>query len=354
MPLSAVDVVSPAFERMKSCLFQPFRLGQWLRLALVGLLAGEIGQSSGCSARMPLDLADVLSSQPSREFQGPLGPERSVLFLVGVALAVVLGLIVVVLFMYINSRMRFVLFDSIIDRECRVRQSWRRRGTPAFGYFLFQLLMTVVSILSLVVLFGIPLLAAFGLGWFENPRQHILALVLGGVVLVFVFLGWVLTMLLVHVLTKDFVVPQMAVDGVSVSTGWNRLWALMKEDKGGYAGYIGMKIALAIAAAIVMAIAGLIVAIVLLIPFGVVALVAVFAGQAAGLGWNPVTIAVGIVFAAIIFLLLFVLLCLVSVPAVFFFPAYSVYFFAERHAGLRALLYPPSPEPDLSSPSLQP
>ena len=43
MPFSAVDAISPAFEHTKRQLFQPFRIGQWVRLALVGLLAGELG-----------------------------------------------------------------------------------------------------------------------------------------------------------------------------------------------------------------------------------------------------------------------------------------------------------------------
>jgi hypothetical protein len=43
MPLSAVDVISPAFERMRQHLFRPFQLSQWFRLAIVGFLAGEMG-----------------------------------------------------------------------------------------------------------------------------------------------------------------------------------------------------------------------------------------------------------------------------------------------------------------------
>jgi len=37
-----VDSVTPAIEHTKEQLFRPFRFGQWTRLALVGLFAGEI------------------------------------------------------------------------------------------------------------------------------------------------------------------------------------------------------------------------------------------------------------------------------------------------------------------------
>jgi len=49
LTFSAVDAIYPAIEHTKKQLFQPFRLGQWTRLALVGLLAGELGSGGGCN-----------------------------------------------------------------------------------------------------------------------------------------------------------------------------------------------------------------------------------------------------------------------------------------------------------------
>ena len=350
MPLSAVDVVSPAFERMKSHLFKPFRLGQWLRLALVGFLAGEMGQSGGCSVRLPLEIL----SERSNQLQGPLGPPRGPLFFVIVVLAFLLLLVLGIIFAYINSRMRFVLFDSIVNGECRIRDFWRRRGAPAFSYFLFQILLSVIGVLSVSVILGIPLFIAFTLGWFRNPGQHILGFVLGGIILFVVFFIWVVTMVLVQVLTKDFVVPQMAIDGVSVSEGWSRLWPMMKQNQGAYAGYVGMKLLLVIAGAVITGIASFAAMILLLIPFGGIGLVAFLMGRAAGMGWNPVTIAIAVVFATIAILTLIFLVCLIAVPSIVFFPAYAYCFFAERHPALRALLYPPPPESDVSTLSPQP
>jgi hypothetical protein len=336
---------------MKRQLFQPFRWGQWLRFAVVGFLAGEMGQSSGCSARLPLDIASSIPR--SNEFQ-VIWPGRGPLFLIGILLAILLAAVLVVVLIYINSRMRFVLFDSIVDGACRIRDSWGRRGDPAFRYFLFQILFSVTAILSMAVLVGIPLLAAAALGLFRNPSQHILALVLGALVAGFLFIAWLITLLVVQVLTKDFVVPQMALDDVSVSEGWDRLLSLIKAEKAGYAGYVGMKILLNIAASIVLGIAGFIAILIILVPFGGIGVIGVLAGRAAGLDWNPVTLAIAIVFGTVAVLALVLVLSLVSVPAVVFFPAYSIYFLAERYPRLHALLYPNAAEPDLSSPSPQP
>ena len=67
-------------------------------------------------------------------------------------------------------------------------------------------------------------------------------------------------------MTKDFVVPQMALEGIGAMEGWRRLWPMIQAEKGGYAGYVGMKIVLAIGAGIVIGIVSVILALVVAIP----------------------------------------------------------------------------------------
>ena len=117
---------------------------------------------------------------------------------------------------------------------------------------------------------------------------------------------------------------------------------MMDAEKGGYAGYVGMKIVLAIAAGIIFGIIGLMVVAAVLIPVGGIGVVAVVAGKTAGLTWNLYTITAAAVLGLLAFFLLFYLLSLVSVPAIVFFPAYSIYFFASRYPQLSAALYPPA------------
>src|SRR5579863_7096027 len=132
-PRSAAAVIGPALEHTKRMLFRPFRLGQWWRLGLVGFLAGE-GGSSGCNIRQPWN-----SSSPSNhprtpavpDFNSFLGPQ----WLLKIELGIVLILIVMVVFMWIGSRMRFVLFDSVVSGECHVRAQWRRREVAGWRYF---------------------------------------------------------------------------------------------------------------------------------------------------------------------------------------------------------------------------
>jgi len=324
---SAIDAIRPAFTHAKEQLFQPFRLGQWLRLAMVGLLAGEMG-TAGCTFHVPSDFR----SSESRHLLAPdMFGEHALLLMVVIATAVLLLLTLWLIFLYISSRMRFVLFDSIVARNCRVRQYWRQRGEPAFRYFVWQILFSIGALLALTVVIAPPLIIGAAAGWFGNPGEHLAPLILGGIAVVLMIIALIIVLGLIHVLTKDFVVPQMALERATVLEGWKRLWAMMMAEKGGYLAYAGMKIVLTIATGIVTAIVGLIIVLLLLIPVGGIGVIAVFAGHAAGLTWSPVTIALAVVAGGIVVLAVIFLLSMISVPLIVFFPAYSVHFFAGRY-----------------------
>jgi hypothetical protein len=178
-------------------------------------------------------------------------------------------------------------------------------------------------------------------------------LILGGMALFFVLLLLVVVLMLIHVMTKDFVVPQMALEEIGAIEGWRRLLPRVKAEMGGYAAYIGMKIVMAIAAAIILGIVSAIVMLLFLIPIGGLGAVAVIGGMAAGLTWNLYTITIAVVAGSIAVFSLLYVISLVSVPAVVFFPAYSIYFFASRYPALDTLLHPALP-PAMPPPPLDP
>ena len=339
MPQNAVDSISPAFQHAKAQLFRPFRLGQWTRLALVGLFAGEMSSGGGCSNNFQIpthagaghrELA--LSAFPDPWVFGPL----LVVLLIAVPIAWLL-------FLYLSSRMRFILFDSVIAKHCEIRRMWRQRGEAAMRYFVWQIVLSLVSLAGMTLIVGIPALFAFSLGWFSEPRNHLAGLISGGIVVFFVFMGWVLLALLAHVFTKDFVVPQMALEGVSAFEGWSRLWKMLQSEKGGYAGYAGMKLLMAMGAAFAVGIVAVILLLVLLIPVGGLGAITVLTGRAAGLTWNVFTITLAVVAGCIFLLVFFYAVALISVPVIVFFPAYAIYFFAGRYPQLGNIIYPAPP-----------
>jgi len=254
---------------------------------------------------------------------------------------VIAALVFVVVMMYVSSVMRFILFDSVLSRECHIRQGWSRRQTPGLRYFWWQLGYSFATLAGMVILLGIPAGLAFAMGWFTAPREHVLGLVLGGIVMFFVVVIFFVTVAVVHVLTKDFVVPQMALEGIGAVEGWRRLWPMLQAEKGGYAVYVLMKIVLAIGAGIVVTVVSLILGLIVAIPTAGLAIVAVLTGKSAGLEWNALTITVAVVVGCILLAAFLYLLALIAVPVIVFFPAYAIYFFAPRYRALSLVLYPP-------------
>jgi hypothetical protein len=352
LPVSAVDLINPAFQHARQQLFRPFRFFQWVRLAFVGLLAGEMG-SGGCNFNYSFpSTSHPQSSDQSVGSASGLDPAM----LAGlITFFILAGLILFVVFTYINSVMRFILFDSIIARECHIRKGWNRHGRHGLQLFVWQILLALVFFAVIAILVGLGAALAWRLDWIAHPGEHVLSLVLGGCVALLLLFTSILAFSVIHVMTKDFVVPQMALEDISAMEGWRRLWGWLKKEKGGYAGYLGMKIVMAIGAAIALGMITLIIFFVLLIPIGGAGLLTVLAGKAAGLTWTLYTIALAVIAGCAALALFLFAASLISVPAVVFFPAYAIYFLAPRYPILAALLWPPPPPSETqSSPPAEP
>ncbi len=355
MPVSAVDCVQPALQHAREQLFTRFRFGQWSRLALVGILAAELhvggcnfgnfgsnwpriphkNQNEFLQSRVPNWLLPLNHAHISEHIAPFIG-----LIVVGIFAAIVLGFV----FLYINSVFRFILFDSVLRRECSIGEGWGKWRRAGGRFFLWQIVFQIAAWLFLLVLLGMPLALALAAGWTTDLRQHIGRLIVGVILLLGLCGVFVLTAAVVQVLARDFLVPIMALEDLDFADGWHRLLTMIRPEKGRYAVYLLLKLVLSIAAAILFGIIALIPALFIFVPAAAV----VIAGHVAGMGWNVTTISLAIIFGTLLLLLLIYLIALVSVPATVFFPAYALHFLAARYPNLDALLHPapapPAPE----------
>jgi len=351
VPVSAVDCVQPALQHAREQLFTRFRLGQWSRLALVGILAAEL-HVGGCNfgnfggnwpriphknrneflqSRVPHWLLHFHHAHISEHIAQFIG-----LIVVGIFAAIVLSFFL----LYINSVFRFILFDSVLRRQCSISEGWGKWQRAGGRFFLWQIVFQIADWLFLLVLVGVPLALALAAGWTTDLRQHIGRLIVGAILFVGLLLVFVLAAAVVQVLAKDFLVPIMALEDLDFADGWHRLLAMIGPEKGRYAVYLLLKLVLSIAAAILFGIIAIIPALFVVLP----AVVAVLAGHAAGMGWNVTTVSLAIIVGTLLLLLLIYLIALVSVPATVFFPAYALHFLAARFPNLDALLQPaPAP-----------
>jgi hypothetical protein len=350
VPLSAVDCIQPALQHTREQLFTRFRFGQWLRLALVGILAAEL-HVGGCN----FNGLNFPIHQPRRPTQGwvpssqlSLGWHSAIpshisqhigqfvgLIVVGIFALIILGFV----FLYISSVFRFILFDSVLRRHCSISEGWQKSHRAGGRFFLWQLVFQTIACLALAILIGLPLALALAAGWTTDIKQHIGRMIVGVVVFFGLFFIFGLTAVVVQLLAKDFLVPIMALENLDFADGWHRLLSIIRPEKGRFALYLLMKIVLSIAAAILFGIVALIPSVFVVGP----AVVAVLAGKAAGLGWTVTTISLTIIFGTMLILLLVYLIALVSVPATVFFPAYALHFLASRYPTLDILLHPAPP-----------
>jgi len=339
LPISAIDAISPAFQHTKQQLLQPFRAGEWAKLAFVGLLAGELTTGSCGNFN-----GNFHVPQHPNRFLAPaaLPNVDPALLVVLVVFLLLLGCVFWFALLYVNSVMRFILFDSVVARKCEIQNGWNRRQGPALHYFIWQIFFALAMGFGFIILIGVPAALAFASGWLTNPKQHLAPLILLGMAAFLAVAAFVVLLAVVHVLTKDFVIPQMALEKLSAFQAWSRLLRKLSAEKGAYAGYVVMKIVLALGVGIILGIVMTIVILVVLIPVGGLGAVAVFAGKAAGLGWNLYTITVAVVVGCILLAIILYVVSLISVPAIVFFPAYAIYFFAPRYPALEAALHPAS------------
>lgn len=297
MPLHAVEDVDDALDATRAFL-TPVDQTTWAKLAVVVLFVGGTGlnvfpfsAASGNGAGQPAgEVTDVPLDQVPWLFVGA----------VFVALLLV-GLV----FTLIGSIMEFVFLESLRNEEVRIRRYWRdhwRRGVRLFAFRLVLGLFVLGSFLLLVLPFVLPLLGVPVGGGF-------LVLAFLGFLPLFVVLGACVAV--VYAFTTSFVAPIMIIEDTGIIGGWRRLWPTITAHWKQYAAYAVVTFFLSIVAGIVVAILAAIGAIVLFVPFGLLAALAAvlffFVAEPVGIA----AFAVVVVLAAVAIIALF---ALVQVP----------------------------------------
>jgi hypothetical protein len=341
-------------------LFSPFRLGAWLKIGLIGLMGGgAIVSSGGSNFRAPV----IPRSGPHGDL--PRNAEDILRAIRNIHLAdyfhvivIVIGVIVVfaLIFLYLFCRFRFILFDSVVTAQPEIERGWRKYESQANRYFGFWLVFRLVTWGALVLVVGVPLWKAYKSGIFSGDNSlpiffaMIASVALGALVVGIAFA-------VVSTLAKDFVMPVMALDDLSVGDAWSAVWRVAASEPGAWAGYMGMKLLCAFGSSIALTIAFVIAAIPLVIvigiPVGILAVLGVVAFKAIGAVFGIIIFCVAVLLAVAGFICLLLIL---TAPISVFFTSYALYFFGGRYPKLAALLYPqplpPAPQPQ--TPGVQP
>ncbi|HEY3927679.1 MAG TPA: hypothetical protein VGL89_04855 [Candidatus Koribacter sp.] len=349
--LSATDAITPAFRHAWQQMFKPIRFAFWWRIAVLGLFTGEFAGGGGFSP--PSFPAQSGGTHRSNPFPAQLGWFTPTHIIEIAALGAVVVIVLTLIFVYINSILRFVLFDAVLHANPRIGEGWRKWRQQGRQFFTWQLLLALAGWMLVFVCLLLPLFFLFTshhIGFWFMDAIAVATLVLGFLVMV----GLGLALNIAAVLAKDFIVPMMALEGITWQEGWRRFRIISAGHAGEYVIYLLMKFVLRIAAGILHTIAMLIPIFILMIP----AVILIIAGVAIGAGSTAVVkallITVGIIGGVILFLVFLALSALAGAPIAYFFPAYSIYFFAGRYEPLGRIVFPPPPIPPPMMPEPNP
>lgn len=336
-PLSAIDVIPSAFKRTTARLFHPWRWAYWVRYALLCLATGEFA-GFGWTGTGNLNIPNRrLAMKAMGMLQPAAAPTRfwlqSPLIFAGISAGLlILGL----LWIYVASVCRFILFDAVLADRCRLREGWRRWRTAGRRLFGWELVLGFSMLAILLLVIGIPLLLAWRAGVFRDSREHFGMLLGGGVLLVLLAVLFLLAGALVNTLAIDFLVPLLALERLRIMEAWRRLLGMIRREKAAYLGYILMKIVFTVGSAVIF---GIVTLLVLVIPI-ILLTVIVVAVPLGGIHWNAFTIGVAGLLGILSVLALVFAVALVSAPSMVFFEAYALHFFGSRYEPLGSALNP--------------
>jgi hypothetical protein len=343
-PPSAVDVISPAIHTTQHLMFRPFRFDRWWRVAVMAIFTGELGGTGGFNLALP-DLRGLgRESDTSSRFMAGDNPffQSDPATWIAIIVVLVVGLAILLLVhIYIGSVMRFVQFDAVARGRFRLREGWRtwhRHGLRWFGFHVLYLLIAMV-VIGLVIAF----FTGIGIGIYRADRA---AAHFGAYLLLLLLALPILVVLLilaqvVWVLAKDFALPMVALEPLTVREALGRLRQVVMGAKGDFAIYILMKIALTIAAGVAVGVVSVILLLILAVPL-------VAGGVFAGIAWpdllrDPVLLALLITAAIVLMMIFSFVLATLFSPVVIFFQAYVLHFLAPRYARLQPWMPQPPP-----------
>lgn len=222
-------------------------------------------------------------------------------------------LLIALVFTLIGSIMEFVFVESLRSEKVTIRRYWSRRWRQGLRLFGFRL------VIGFFVLGTVLLVGAIAYLFLESVTPGAVA----AIVLLLIPMFFVLAIVvgLVSGFTTNFVVPIMIKTDCGVLAGWRRLWPTITANPWQYLAYAISSFFLSIIGGILIAIVTGMLALVLLIPFGLLFALGVgllvFVAEPIGIG---VLVLVGLLFG----LSILVVAALVQVPVLAYLRYYAL------------------------------
>lgn len=332
---SAAQVISPAIQRTKWYLFQPFRFGRFFKLTLVA--AFTEGGLSSCNFNSSFPSSH--SGSGGTPLHLPVIHWPALPIILGfIALACVILIPLYILIAYLLIRLRFAYFDCVLRGQDRIAPAWGRYHRQALRYLGLMLLIGVAFWIVLIPIgYGLylhfkPLFDSLRAGatvHFSDFLPLIAIVFLG--VFVLALIGYIL-----EVTLTSFVLPRMALEDASIRDALEDVWSDIQAEPGPFLLFYFLRGLLSIAASIVAMIA-------LLVPFAIVGVIGAILVIALKAVSTAAALIVGIPLGLLVVGAFIVASIGVGGTIGTFRRNYGLLFYAGRFPQLASILWPPPP-----------
>jgi len=211
-----IEIFKPfgeAFELMKKILFQPFDLTKWLVIGFAAFLAsfsGGFHSSFNPFSRWSAREDRKAIAESLRDFGSVGQMEWWVIALIVIGGVMILALVLV--FMWLGARGRFIFTDCIVCNRGAIIAPWKEFRAQGNSFFLFSLLVAL-SIFVVVVLVALALFFPFvlrGSGG-QTGLGFCIALGLFVFILLCIAFGWTLvSQLMIPIMYRQRCLSQQA------------------------------------------------------------------------------------------------------------------------------------------------
>jgi len=251
--ISVAEPVSPALERVKRMLFQPFDLGKWFVVGFCAWLAylGEGGGGGGggggnfnnnfnAGNRHHAEESFRHGYEQARDFVS-----TNLYWIVpAVVLVVLLLLALWLLILWLNSRGKFMLLHCVALDKAEVVEPWNKFAREANSLFWFRLALGLISAALMLPILAV--IAVLILRMVLRGEPDVGSIVTAGSLGLGLFV-LALVFAIIHKFTVDFVVPIMFLRREKCWTAWKEFYGLLTANPGRFTLYILFSIVLAIA-----------------------------------------------------------------------------------------------------------
>src|SRR5438477_1134215 len=150
-PARKIEILAPfnqAIELTRLILFRPFDITKWLVIGFAAFLSGWFNSGGGGINPWSFRGWNTSHAQaPTFQFRSFNMDHAGFVFLTFIAVFAILILALVVLWLWIVARGRFVFIDCLARNRAAIAEPWREFRAEGNRFFVFLIVVMVLSIL---------------------------------------------------------------------------------------------------------------------------------------------------------------------------------------------------------------